>query len=285
MDQLSKFLVDTFQPTTKTAAALMVPTREPTFLEKWAYGVASMGGGDSNAEFLQQFEGSPLLPQAVALAEQELAMESQALQKRMQRSAEQQTDTYAQDCIQQDGIRIQKQQLLLQLYKMKAMTPAPKPGDAVIGQPQPGAEQLGSELGGGTTGEPVAEQAPKLSFVQVFKKAAISKFAAKMKKASLATQAEGGLASLIKNRPAPMSVAHLLSAPGGSTAIAEGIAAKGRKAIPVSSVASHAPDLFAGAKGVSPFSGMAPGAVPKRAPVPPPVPGSIGSAQFHSKYF
>lgn len=164
MDKLSRFLVETFQPKTKTAA-LPVPVKEPTFLEKRAYNMALSGVG-SDMEFLKQFEGTPLAPQAVALAEQELAMEQQQLQKRMQRSAERKMDdTWDQDCIQQDAIRLQKQQLLLQLYKMKAMTPTPQPGDAVIGSPQPAAApQLGAEMGGGVEGNsPVAEQEPKLS--------------------------------------------------------------------------------------------------------------------------
>lgn len=174
MDKLSRFLVETFQPA-QPQVALTVPIAEPTFLEKRAYGMA-VGGGGSDTEFLKQFEGTPLAPQAVALAEQELAMEQQQLQKRMQRSAERKMDdTWDQDCIQQDGIRLQKQQLLLQLYKMKAMTPAPQPGDAVIGTPPPAAApQLGSEIGGGVEGNaPVAEQAPKLAaFVRNFMKKA-----------------------------------------------------------------------------------------------------------------
>lgn len=183
MDKLSQFLVETFQPKPKTAA-LSVPIKEPTFLEKRAYNMA-IGSMNSDMEFLKQFEGTPLAPQAVALAEQELAMEQQQLQKRMQRTAERKMDdTWDQDCIQQDAIRLQKQQLLLQLYKMKAMTPASQPGDAVIGTPQLAAPQLGSEIGGGVEGNaPVAEQGPKLAaFVRSFVKRAgrIDDEAAKM---------------------------------------------------------------------------------------------------------
>lgn len=173
MDKLSRFLVETFQPTPPQVGST-VPIVEPTFLEKRAYGMAMASGG-SDMEFLKQFEGTPLAPQAVALAEQELAMEQQQLQKRMQRTAERKMDdTWDQDCIQQDGIRLQKQQLLLQLYKMKAMTPAPQPGDATIGTPPPAPPQLGAEIGSGTeAGAPVMEQGPKLAaFVRSFMKKA-----------------------------------------------------------------------------------------------------------------
>lgn len=168
MDHLSRFLVETFQPAQKTAAQEM-PFAEPSFLEKRAYALAAADCG-ADTGFLKQFEGTPLAAQAVALAEQELAMEQQALQRRMQRAATAQQDNWEQDMVQQDGMRLQKQQLLLQLYKMKAMTPAQQPGDAVIGQPQPGAApaeaQLGAEIGGGVEGGgPVAEQGPKLAYL------------------------------------------------------------------------------------------------------------------------
>ena len=161
MDKLSQFLVETFQPSAPIAARPQMQFVEPTAIEKRAYSMASMSLGQ-DTDFLEKFEGTPLAPQAIALAEQELAMQQQQLQKRMQRTAERKMDdTYDQDCIQEDGLRLQKQQLLLQLYKMKAMTPPQQPGDAVIGAPDPAAAaapQLGAEIGGGAEGgAPVQE--------------------------------------------------------------------------------------------------------------------------------
>ena len=169
MDKLSQFVINTYsaKPAAKTAAAIHLV--EPTAIEKRAYSRALDSIGQ-DADFLAKFEGTPLAPNAVALAEQELAMEQRRLQRRVQRMATQQSDNWEQDSVEEDTLRIQKQQLLLQLYKMKATTPAPQPGDAVIGQPAP--TQLGSEIGGGDTGSfPVQEPTPKLS-------ALISKLAA-----------------------------------------------------------------------------------------------------------
>lgn len=162
MDSLSKLLLDVAGQK-KTASTTVLPVRELDLFEKRAYGIA-MSDMCRDESWLSQFEGTPLAPQAVALAEQELAMEQQQLQKRMQRVAERQNQPdYEQDCIAQDGIRLQKQRLLLELYKMKAMTPTPKPGDAEIGQPEiPNAASLGGGAPGAAGGAPVEEvTAPK----------------------------------------------------------------------------------------------------------------------------
>lgn len=141
MDDLSKFLLRTHQPSVKTASAL--PISEPSYIEKLAYGMASNSNADM--EYLQQFEGTPLAPQAIALAEQELAMENQTLQKQMQRSAtrqaEQQSGGYEEEQNQRMALGLQKSQLMLQLYKMKATTPQQQPGDAQIGTPDPAVQQ------------------------------------------------------------------------------------------------------------------------------------------------
>ena len=140
MDKLSQFVVNTYsaKPAAKTAAAIHLV--EPTAIEKRAYSRALDSIGQ-DADFLAKFEGTPLAPNAVALAEQELAMEQRRLQRRVQRMATQQSDNWEQDSVEEDTLRIQKQQLLLQLYKMKATTPAPQPGDATIGQPDPAQMQ------------------------------------------------------------------------------------------------------------------------------------------------
>jgi len=108
-------------------------------------------------KLLKQFEGTPLAPQAIALAEQELAMEQRQLQARVARQASMQSDNYAQEAGERDGIRLQKSQLLIEMYKMKVMgqgAPTP-PGQAVIGEPQPG---MPIEVGMGQDGgAPVPE--------------------------------------------------------------------------------------------------------------------------------
>lgn len=146
MDQLSKFMGG-------------VPIEEPNAFDKLAY-AGVMNGLCTDESFLSQFEGTPLAPQAVALAEQELAMEQRHLQARMARDAQMQNDSYMRESNEREGLRLQKMQLCIELHKMKAMgqgAPTP-PGQAVIGEPQPGAP---AELGMGPAGgAPVEEQNP-----------------------------------------------------------------------------------------------------------------------------
>lgn len=139
MDKLSQFLIRTTgaPAPTKTASAV-VPIAEPNIFDKVAFAGVDF---DSDNSFLKQFEGSPLMPQAVALAEQELALEQRQLQARMARAAQRSAENWDQECAERDGMRLQKAQLVLQLYKMKAMgqgAPTP-PGQAIIGEPQPAA--------------------------------------------------------------------------------------------------------------------------------------------------
>lgn len=162
MDKLSKFLIDSYNAPSNQPAPPSGSFVEPSILEKRAYMKASMGSS-MDQDFLARFEGTPLAPQAVALAEQELSMQSQQLQKRMQRDAQRKMDdTWEQDCLAQDAIALQKQQLLLQLYKMKAMTPTPQPGDAAIGEPQPQMQPaMPPQPAGAEAGAPVPE--PKVA--------------------------------------------------------------------------------------------------------------------------
>lgn len=140
MDKLNQFVLDLYRSQPSTVTGSNSPWAEPTALEKQAYSRVFDGLGQDN-DFLSKFEGTPLAPHAVALAERELAAEQRRLQRRMQRMAE---DTWEQESIEQDQIQLQKQQLLLQLYKMKATTPTPQPGDAAIGQPDPAQMQQGA---------------------------------------------------------------------------------------------------------------------------------------------
>ncbi len=186
MDKLSKFLIDSYNPVPTPTAVKTAGFVEPSFLEKQAYLKASMGSS-MDQDFMEKFEGTPLAAQAVALSEQELSMRSQQLQKRMQQQAQRKMDdTWEQDMLAEDAIALQKQQLLLQLYKMKAVTPAPQPGDAVIGEPQPQmqppAPVAAPQPPGAEAGAPVPE--PKVAAIQSYvqrmqKTAAIRAYARK----------------------------------------------------------------------------------------------------------
>lgn len=166
MDPLSKFLTDSFGKSKIASAPVPIVVPQLDAFEKTAYG-KMISDMCSDEAFLSQFEGTPLLPQAIALAEQELAMEQQQLQQRMQRVAQQNNENWEQDCIARDGLRLQKTQLLLELFKTKAMTPAPKPGDAVIGQPEIASDAaMGATAPGADGGGAVQEaQVPKTAGV------------------------------------------------------------------------------------------------------------------------
>lgn len=145
MDQLNDFLIRTFGSNTKVASAKIEPV-ELSATDKWAFSMLKHDGLDES--FLAQFEGTPLAPQAIALCESELAMEQRHLQTRMQEAAARDMRNYDQECNEREALRLQKLGLVIQLHKMKAMTPPSQPGDAVIGQPE-AAPQLGAEIGGG----------------------------------------------------------------------------------------------------------------------------------------
>lgn len=178
MDKLSSLIVGLHK--TKVASApLQVQPPELDVFEKLAYAKA-LAGACLDQNFLEQFEGTELLPQAIALCEQELAMEQRQLQQRMQQMAQNQNTNWEQNCIDEDGIRLQKQQLVLALYKNKAMTPAKQPGDAEIGTPDPAAQAMAPAAEAGTAGAPVEEPAPSKLSALIMKSA--SEFALPDKK-------------------------------------------------------------------------------------------------------
>jgi hypothetical protein len=266
MDKLSQFVINTYsaKPAAKTAAA--IHPVEPTAIEKRAYSRALDSIGQ-DADFLAKFEGTPLAPNAVALAEQELAMEQRRLQRRVQRMATQQSDNWEQDSVEEDTLRIQKQQLLLQLYKMKATTPAPQPGDAVIGQPAP--TQLGSEIGGGDTGSfPVQEPTPKLS-------ALISKLAAMPSLADVMREPTAYRGKVDPSHLTEMGGNPFLPHPARRAILDEylkGRAAASQVAAPDELLRDHAAD----AKMTNQFGGAALGAF-----AGPIVGGALGTAAAH----
>jgi hypothetical protein len=162
MDQLNKFLIDTFGGT-KLASATPIEAVEPNEYDRIAFKRAFLDGC-VDEKFLASFEGTPLAPQAIALCEQELAMEQAQLQARMARDAQNAAFDYTKECNEREGMRLQKLQLTIQLHKMKTMgvgAPTP-PGQAVIGTPDPAAAAMAAppELGGGAEGgAPVQEPA------------------------------------------------------------------------------------------------------------------------------
>lgn len=77
--------------------------------------VKSAYGDDRYGSWLDQFEGSPLKAKALALCEQELALEQERLQKRIERDAQCQDDSAT--WTKQDMLRLQKDMLMLELHK------------------------------------------------------------------------------------------------------------------------------------------------------------------------
>lgn len=90
-------------------------------------------------EFLEQFEGTPLYAQAVALAEQELEMEKRHLQARMSRRMR--DDNWEQECNERDMLDIQKSQLMLELHKQRAQQAQAAEMAAMAPPPMPGMEE------------------------------------------------------------------------------------------------------------------------------------------------
>lgn len=96
--------------------------------------------GPDKSEWLEQFVGSPLYEQAIALCEQDLAMEQQHLQARIaRRQAEQAAGSWEQESNDRDMMRIQKHQLTLALHKHKAQQQAAMAAATAPSAPGPAA--------------------------------------------------------------------------------------------------------------------------------------------------
>lgn len=97
--------------------------------------VKSAYGDDRYGSWLDQFAGSPLHAKALQLCEEELGLEQERLQRRIERQEQNQGD----DDIwtRQDMLRLQKDMLMLELHKSKAGAGGGK--DPTM-QPQAGAE-------------------------------------------------------------------------------------------------------------------------------------------------
>lgn len=134
--------------------------------EKVAYlteAVKSAYGDDRYGSWLEQFEGSPLKAKAVQLCEQELALEQQSLQRRIERDAQmKEEDTWT----QRDMLRLQKDMLMLELHKSKSGMGAGAGGADPTMQPQaapaePAAEEPTEEVAVVAPEEPAPAAPPK----------------------------------------------------------------------------------------------------------------------------
>lgn len=81
--------------------------------------VAKCGPYDEGVGWLTQFEGSPLLPQAIELAQHEVQVEIESIQKRQEREAMIQHDFMSDEWTKRDIIRAQKHLLELQLVAQR----------------------------------------------------------------------------------------------------------------------------------------------------------------------
>lgn len=107
-------------------------------------------GNDSDTTWLTQFEGSPLLPQAIELAQHEVQTEIESIQKRQQRHAMLQQESAEDDWTKQDIIRAQKHLLELQLVAQR---------NGLGQQPeQPAAPEQGSPQQAPQSAPPQAQQ-------------------------------------------------------------------------------------------------------------------------------
>lgn len=166
MDKFSSFLVSTFNAS-KIAAAPVPEEPELTVLEKRAY-ISGQVGACRDEDFLAQFEGTPLAPQAIALVEQELAMQSRHLQTRMQRAAMDRQQDCTNEYHESEALGLQKKQLMLEMHKAKTMgvgAPTP-PGQAVIGKPDPALQQMQQPPAEAPVEDPAAQKMAALNYVR-----------------------------------------------------------------------------------------------------------------------
>ncbi len=98
---------------------------DPEF-EKKASLVAKVAYGDSE-EYLEDFEGTPLYAEAIALCEKMLQAEAECIKRRQERSKERASEDNIYDV--KDQLRLQKKMLKLKLHKMRAAGAAPPSDD------------------------------------------------------------------------------------------------------------------------------------------------------------
>jgi hypothetical protein len=124
----------------------------PDELYKIATGQVDLMAKTANddEEWLEKFKGTPLMDQAVALAQQELQIDMSDIQKREQRQMERANEpqeTSDGSYIMKDKIRVQKKMLELQLASADgsagAAAPLPPPGVGA-GAPEVGAQGAGA---------------------------------------------------------------------------------------------------------------------------------------------
>jgi hypothetical protein len=125
---------------------------------KLAFGmnIASMGGGE-NESWLAQFEGTPLLEQAIKLEEQSLMLEMEDMQRRQAEQERWKQEDFGRQAAyqQQDQLRLQRRMMMLDLAKHQAgmdaqaqAAQADPQGQAQQGQPDPTMQPNGPDPGG-----------------------------------------------------------------------------------------------------------------------------------------
>lgn len=122
--------------------------------EKLAFGLAMKAGTGDSQSWISQFEGSPLLEQAIALERQELQFESEDLARRQQQRAEGDARMQAEQQLwdQRDELRLQKKQLELQLAEQQLGGGQPvMKGDSAADLPRDTGPSAQPELEAGAT--------------------------------------------------------------------------------------------------------------------------------------
>lgn len=152
----------------KSMAGMAKAAEEVQALYKHAFACDSFGGGDPN--WLVQFEGSPLLEQAIGLAEQELQMGIQEIQKAQQRQQESMSDD---SWTKRDILKAHKKLLELRLVSQRnglgqeAPDPQqPQDPQAEPSQPTPAPQQAQQQQQG--VGGPGGVQMPMGQTKQAF---------------------------------------------------------------------------------------------------------------------
>jgi len=101
-----------------------------------------LDGGSGEGSWLTQFEGSPLLPQAIELAQHEVQMEIEGIQKRQERQAMLKNDGFEEEWTKRDIISAQKHLLELQLIAQRnGLGAQPDQGQAPPQQEPQAAQQ------------------------------------------------------------------------------------------------------------------------------------------------
>lgn len=126
---LEKLFVQTPASVTMAPNLQKSASASPLTFMKLAMGLAC--GPDGSDNWLTQFEGTSLMPQAIALEEQQLQMEQEDIQSRIEEQHRYSQQDQERNAKYQKGdqIRLQKRVLALELAKQKSGMGAPEEGE------------------------------------------------------------------------------------------------------------------------------------------------------------